>query len=195
MTPHPRGTSNRDVRGRWFYRTHVGEPPRNLDELRRLLTDRQRDRLEKDLRDRPLVMYGLVWRNRAGVVATMLLSQRVSADERKNYVVALRPKGCDALLLRAGSDACELQRKSIAIIGVGAIGSHVADALARAGTGRLVLRDYDLLFPANLGRHAAPPGTPAGTEKTRAMAEQLAQYPCLEYRRDPRAAGRQRSRH
>lgn len=180
MTPRPSGASSHDVRGRWFYRAQVSGPPRNLDELRSLLTERQRDRLDKDLRDRPLVMYGLVWRNRAGLVATMLLSQRVSIDERKNYVVALRPKGRVALLLRAGPDAQDLQRSSIAIIGVGAIGSHVADALARAGTAQLVLRDYDLLFPANLGRHAAPPGTPAGTAKTRAMAEQLSQYPWVD---------------
>lgn len=180
MTPRPRGASNREVRGRWFYRAQISEPPRNLGELRGMLTDRQVDRLDKDLRDRPLLMYGLMWRNQAGLVATMLLSQRVSTDERKNYIVALRPKGRDALLLRAGPDAKDLQRRSIAIVGVGAIGSHVADALARAGTARLVLRDHDLLFPANLGRHAAPPGTPAGTAKTHTMAEQLSQYPWVD---------------
>lgn len=142
-----------------------------------MLTDRQRDRLEKDLRDRPLVMFGLVWRNRAGLVATMLLSQRTAAGSRQHYVVALRPKGRNALLLRAGPDAQDLQQRSIVIIGVGAIGSHLADALARAGAANLVLRDHDLLFPANPGRHAAPPGTPAGTAKTRAMAEHIEQYP------------------
>ena len=54
---------------------------------------------------------------------------------------------------------------SVAIIGVGAIGSHVSEQLARAGIGRLRLIDYDRLWPVNLVRHAAPPGTPAGTPK------------------------------
>lgn len=177
----PMGVPNhRMVRGRWLYRASISRPPRTLSEFRSHLTDTQRDRLDRDLRTRPVVMYGLVWRNNAGLVATMLLSTADDAAARVNRLVVLRPKGRDALLLRAGGDARILQDRSVAILGVGAIGSHVAEQLARAGIGRLVLVDYDLIWPANLIRHAAPPGTPAGAAKTAQMREHLSLYPWVE---------------
>jgi hypothetical protein len=165
------------VRGRWFYRENVLRPPRDLDELRALLTDRQRERLDKDLRTRALVMFGVVWPNQAGLVATMLLSGHDGTGARTLCLVLLRPKGPEALLLRSGPDAPMLQQRTVAIIGAGAVGSFTTDALTRAGIGHLVLRDRDLLFPASLSRHAAPPGTPAGTPKTDALKEHLELYP------------------
>jgi hypothetical protein len=180
MTKGPVDAPDTDiVRGRWFYRHTIPHPPRSLEELTALLTEKQRDRLRKDLRDRPMVMFGLVWQNQAGPVATMLLSTRTS-DGRKHALVLLRPKGREALLLRAGPDVRLLQTKTIAVIGLGAIGSHVADQFARAGARRLRLLDHDLLWPANLIRHSAPPGTPAGMAKTAALKQQLGQYPWIE---------------
>ena len=181
MTNLPNGVEHhRYVRGRWLYRSSLPHPPRTLDELRSFLTEKQLQRLDKDLRDRPLVMFGLFWPNQAGLVGTVLLSQATADGERTNYLVALRPKGRDALLLRAGPDAEILQQSSVAVLGVGAIGSHVAEQLVRAGIGRLRLLDGDLLWPTNLIRHAAPPGTPAATPKTVALKEHLAQYPWID---------------
>lgn len=179
MTGLPAGLKDRrGVRARWFYRESVPHPPRNLDEFRAFLTDKQRQRLDSDLRKHPLVMFGLFWRNQAGLVATMLLSHPTREGDGREYnVVALRPKGLDELLLRAGPDCGLLADKCVAIIGAGAIGSQVAEQLARAGVRRLRLFDFDLLWPANLIRHAAAPGTPAGTAKTRALKDQLEQYP------------------
>ncbi|MDP9333260.1 MAG: ThiF family adenylyltransferase [Actinomycetota bacterium] len=177
MTELPQCAGNHSVvRGRWFYRSVVPHPPRNLDELRSFLTDKQRNRLDNDLRQRPLLMYGLLWSNQAGVVGTMLLNARTD-DGSDRSLVSLRPKGRHALLLRAGPDAGMLQEACVAIVGVGALGSHVADLLARAGIGRLRLLDFDRSWPANLIRHAAPPGTPAGVLKATAMKETLEQYP------------------
>jgi molybdopterin/thiamine biosynthesis adenylyltransferase/proteasome lid subunit RPN8/RPN11 len=177
LTGRPSWVSDpRQARGRWFFRTSIPHPPRNLDELRAFLTDNQRSRLDKDLRDRQVVMFGLFWPNQAGPVGTMLLTTPRDAD-RPYHLIALRPKGRDALLLRAGPDAKQLQGRRVAILGVGAIGSHVAEELARAGVGNLLLVDYDLLWPVNLVRHAAPPGTPAGTPKTTALRDHLSQYP------------------
>lgn len=62
-----------------------------------------------------------------------------------------------ALTRRGGGTYAELQTKSVAIIGVGAIGSFTADALARAGVGRLTLIDNDILKPGNTIRHLAGP--------------------------------------
>lgn len=173
-------SSHRLVRGRWMYRASVPHPPRSIDELRSFLTDTQRERLDRDLRTRRVVMYGLVWHNNAGAVATMVLSQLEDTGERTNHLVVLRPTGRDAMLLRAGPDAAVLQQRSVAILGIGAIGSHLAEQLARAGIGRLLLIDFDLLWPVNLVRHAAPPGTPSGTNKTSAMRDLLSQYPWVE---------------
>lgn len=180
-SPLPMGLENhRQARGRWFYRSSVPHPPRSIDELRSFLTDKQRERLDRDLRSRQVIMYGLVWPNNAGLVATMILSIADRTGVRIEHLVVLRPKGRDALLLRAGPDAAVLQQRSVAILGVGATGSHVAELLTRAGTGRLLLVDFDRLWPVNLVRHAAPPGTPAGTHKTAALRDHLGQYPWVE---------------
>jgi hypothetical protein len=45
-------TDFRLVRGRWFYRSTVVHPPRRLDEFLSLLTENQRLRLQRDMRDR-----------------------------------------------------------------------------------------------------------------------------------------------
>lgn len=168
----------RRYRARWFYRDQVDRPPRNLDEFRAQLTANQITRLDKDLRDRPIVMFGLIWRNAAGLVCTMLLSwQAPEEDERTYAVVRMRPKGPQELLLRAGPDAATLQEKRIVIVGAGAIGSHVADTLTRAGIGHTVLYDHDRLWPANLIRHAAPPDSLPGVTKTRALSDHLGRHP------------------
>lgn len=190
VTRLPNGVSDaRLVRGRWFYRSSIPHPPRTLEELVGFLTENQRQRLSKDLRDRPILMFGLLWHNQAGLVATMLLMTVGSDGNRATALMVLRPKGRDALLLRAGPDAAVLQDKRIAILGVGAIGSHVAEHLARAGIGKLRLFDADALWPANLIRHAAPPGTPAGTPKTTAIRQHLSQYSWIEIEIPPEAGG------
>ncbi|HID73836.1 MAG TPA: sulfur carrier protein ThiS adenylyltransferase ThiF, partial [Thermoplasmata archaeon] len=45
-----------------------------------------------------------------------------------------------------------LRQASVGIAGAGGLGSHVAMALARAGVGRLVVVDYDLVEERNLSR-------------------------------------------
>ena len=177
----PMGYDNhRSLRGRWFYRKSVPHPPRTIEELRSSLTGVQRERLDRDLRTRPVLMYALVWRNGAGLVASAILSIREEAGERVDRLMILRPAGQEALLLRAGPDAATLQIRTVVVVGVGAIGSHVADQLARAGVGRLRIIDHDVLWPVNSVRHAAPPGTPAGTPKVEAVCEVLNQYPWIE---------------
>jgi molybdopterin/thiamine biosynthesis adenylyltransferase len=53
----------------------------------------------------------------------------------------------------AGFEA--LHEKSVAIVGLGSIGSKVAASLARAGVGQFILIDDDILAPHNLVRHDA----------------------------------------
>ncbi len=181
MTKLPGGiTDFRLVRGRWFYRSTVVHPPRTLDEFLSLLTENQRSRLQRDMRDRPLLMFGLIWPNQAGLVSTMLFRAMRDQDEPLLGLVILRPKGRGPMLLRGGPDVAVLRSCSVAVVGIGAVGSHVAENLARSGVGKLRMIDYDRIWPVNLIRHAAPPGTPAGMKKTEAMRHALEQYPWVE---------------
>lgn len=54
---------------------------------------------------------------------------------------------------RAGAQKEEIGNRSVAIIGLGALGSFIADMLARAGIGRVTLVDGDVILPGNIVRH------------------------------------------
>jgi molybdopterin/thiamine biosynthesis adenylyltransferase len=59
-------------------------------------------------------------------------------------------------LLRAGLDVDLLRDKHVTLIGLGAVGSFLADLLARHGVGKLTLIDGDVLRPGNCSRHLSP---------------------------------------
>ena len=58
-------------------------------------------------------------------------------------------------MMRAGDDAGRLAVHSVAVVGVGAVGSYVADFLVRRGIGRVLLVDFDDMRPGNSVRHLA----------------------------------------
>ncbi len=78
-----------------------------------------------------------------------------------------------ALTLRHG---VALQKKfsaaTVAVCGLGGLGSHIAATLARAGVGRLVLVDFDKVELSNLHRQQYKAGQ-IGLSKTEALAENL----------------------
>lgn len=76
------------------------------------------------------------------------------------------------MALRAGLQYGELRHKHVAVVGVGAIGSFVAEGLFRAGVQGLLLVDGDRLRPGNLARHAANASF-IGKPKAEAMADTL----------------------
>lgn len=65
-----------------------------------------------------------------------------------------------------------LAKAKMAIVGVGALGSQVADLLARAGVGELVLVDNDIVTPGNRTRHELDLGD-VGQAKTLALSERI----------------------
>jgi molybdopterin/thiamine biosynthesis adenylyltransferase len=79
--------------------------------------------------------------------------------------------------LRAGQDAHVLAGKSVAVVGVGAVGSYVADGLARAGVGRLTVIDGDIVRPGNLVRHLLTDQRLIGEAKATAVAAHLRNMP------------------
>lgn len=73
-----------------------------------------------------------------------------------------------------------LQKQAVLIIGVGSIGSFVANSLAQAGIGTLGFVDHDLLSWANTGRHYLGADS-VGCNKAHAMASKLLrEYPSMQ---------------
>lgn len=60
----------------------------------------------------------------------------------------------------------QLQASSVMIVGLGAVGGYVMEALARAGTGRLVLVDFDKVDITNINRQILATDTTIGKPKT-----------------------------
>lgn len=78
-----------------------------------------------------------------------------------------------ALLL--GESALErLSRASVAVFGVGGVGSYCVEALARAGIGALDLFDNDTVSVSNINRQLIALQSTVGMEKTEAAARRIA---------------------
>lgn len=73
-----------------------------------------------------------------------------------------------------GEDAIELlSHKTVALFGLGGVGGNAAEALARAGIGRLLLVDNDTVSPSNLNRQLIALHSTIGIPKTQAMKARL----------------------
>lgn len=78
----------------------------------------------------------------------------------------------EAMLL--GSDALEkLHNAHVAVFGVGGVGSFCAEALARAGIGKLTLVDDDVVSESNLNRQLVALHSTIGQTKVDVMAERI----------------------
>jgi molybdopterin/thiamine biosynthesis adenylyltransferase len=110
---------------------------------------------------------------RRGVPAALALELAPGPD-RTVQLRALRsaPDDRATRAIRAGRDAADLGRRRVAIIGVGAVGSVVADLLHRGGVGQLQLIDADRLLPGNTTRHLLGERA-VGLPKARAVADTL----------------------
>ncbi len=79
----------------------------------------------------------------------------------------------DALSRRQGSELIEvLKNTTVAICGLGGLGSHIAPALVRAGVGALILIDFDMVELSNIHRQQYKL-CQIGMYKTEATAENL----------------------
>lgn len=72
-----------------------------------------------------------------------------------------------------GALAC-LAAARVCVVGVGGVGSWVAEALARSGVGRLTLIDLDHVAESNINRQAHALEHTLGQSKVVAMAERIA---------------------
>ena len=73
-----------------------------------------------------------------------------------------------------GKDAVDSLRSShVAVFGVGGVGGYVAEALARAGIGKLTLIDSDRVSVSNINRQIIALHSTVGKYKTDAMLERI----------------------
>lgn len=88
-------------------------------------------------------------------------------------LIPTKEEWCRALCERHGED---IQRKftsaTVAICGLGGLGSNIAVALARAGVGKLILIDFDKVDITNLHRQQYK-ANQIGVNKTDALADNL----------------------
>lgn len=82
-----------------------------------------------------------------------------------------------AMRLRSGATATRLADKHVYLIGAGALGSHIADGLSRAGIGHLTVRDHDVYKPGNATRHLVTTTAFAGMFKATAVEAVLTNRP------------------
>ena len=76
--------------------------------------------------------------------------------------------------LLLGEEGMEkLAKSTVAIFGVGGVGSFVAEGLARAGVGHLVLIDNDLICLTNINRQIHATSKTVGQAKTQMMKERI----------------------
>jgi tRNA A37 threonylcarbamoyladenosine dehydratase len=76
-------------------------------------------------------------------------------------------------LLIGREGVAALQQASVALFGLGGVGSYAAEALCRAGVGRLTLVDFDNICVTNVNRQLHAMDGTIGRVKCEVMAERL----------------------
>ena len=73
-----------------------------------------------------------------------------------------------------GKDAIKkLQSASVAVVGLGGVGSYVAESLARSGIGNLLLVDSDFVASSNINRQLPALQSTMGMRKTIVLRDRL----------------------
>lgn len=67
-----------------------------------------------------------------------------------------------------------LKAASVMVLGVGGVGSHCIEALARSGVGTLILVDHDKVSVTNINRQSIAMHSTVGQYKTKVMKEKIA---------------------
>jgi molybdopterin/thiamine biosynthesis adenylyltransferase len=103
-----------------------------------------------------------------------MLPLRVNPSD-EGFSISVYASASDSAEVRAyrsGPDHGKLATKSILVVGAGAVGSFVADLLARDGVGSVAVKDGERLTPGNIIRHLCDRRS-VGKFKSDAVAERL----------------------
>ena len=76
--------------------------------------------------------------------------------------------------LLIGTEGIErLRNATVMVFGVGGVGSHCIEALARSGVGKLILIDNDTVSLTNINRQSIAYHSTVGQYKTKVMEERI----------------------
>lgn len=148
----------------------VASPPRNWEDVAALIDPDVN--LERRIREHSIRLLMLLY-NRGSHEGAIVLE--VWPSIAGGIEVRHLQTGADtaaAKSARSGPRAAELNPLRVAIVGVGALGSFIADVLIRSGVGHLTLIDGDVVMPGNLVRHLVGPEA-VGLPKATAVKDHL----------------------
>ncbi|MEV7434012.1 HesA/MoeB/ThiF family protein [Streptomyces griseoviridis] len=158
---------------RFGYVADLGEvdvPPRTWADISARLGSNTE--LDRRIRQQSVAVVVLIYRR--GTHEGAIVLDVASTKEGGTAVTRLR-SGADteaARFARAGVLAPALRESRVAVVGVGALGSFIADMLVRSGVRYLTLIDDDVVMPGNLVRHLVGPDT-VGLPKVEAVKRHL----------------------
>ena len=73
-----------------------------------------------------------------------------------------------------GKEAMQnLQSSTVMIVGLGAVGGYVTEALARSGVGQFILADFDEFEESNINRQILALSSTIGQKKTIVAAQRI----------------------
>ncbi|MYS52602.1 ThiF family adenylyltransferase [Streptomyces sp. SID6013] len=151
----------------------VDVPPRTWADIRARLGSNED--LDRRIRQQSVAVVVLVYRR--GTHEGAIVLDVTPTKEGGTAVTRLR-SGADteaARSARAGVLATELRESKVAVVGVGALGSFIADMLVRSGVRHLTLIDDDVIMPGNLVRHLVGPDA-VGLPKAEAVKRHLVRH-------------------
>lgn len=67
----------------------------------------------------------------------------------------------------------EIKKKNVLVLGIGGVGSHAVEALARTGVGSIAMVDHDVIAVTNINRQLHSMESTIGRPKVEAMAERI----------------------
>lgn len=85
----------------------------------------------------------------------------------------MREQDTRTAMLLGAEAISRMQQAHVAVFGIGGVGSFTAEALARAGIGKLTLVDNDVVSESNLNRQLVALRSTIGMAKTEVMAARI----------------------
>ncbi len=83
----------------------------------------------------------------------------------------MREEDLRTAALIGGDNLARLKNSTVAVFGIGGVGSYAAEALVRSGVGRLYIYDNDRVSKSNINRQLIALGSSVGRYKTEVAAE------------------------
>ena len=83
----------------------------------------------------------------------------------------MREEDLRTAALIGGDNLARLKNSTVAVFGIGGVGSYAAEALVRSGVGRLYIYDNDRVSKSNINRQLTALGPSVGRYKTEVAAE------------------------